>query len=146
MISKEIYVSRDVIFFEDKFPFKDSEVTEKIQQRNRIISWEDDIESIVEVEHHNSAGTNELQELEHSADEATDHQEAYTDITEQRQNGRSRQLLKHLQDYQVELPPSLSTSLTESSSSSIVIYPLSNYVCYNKFSHSHSFFLAAISS
>lgn len=87
-----------------------------------------------------------MQEPEPYADVAAEHQEISHDIAEQRQSGRERQLLKHMQDYQVDLPPSLSTSLPGISSSNTVLYPLSNYICYNKFSHSHSVFLAAISS
>lgn len=52
---------------------------------------------------------------------------------------------KHLHEYVVDLPPSLEHSSNPESSSSTV-FPLSNFISYNKFSNSHQAFLAAITS
>lgn len=65
---------------------------------------------------------------------------------ERRLSGRLRQLPKHLLDYQVDLPPSVTPILPNGSSGNSVIYPLSNYLSYKNFSNSHSAYLTDISS
>lgn len=55
-------------------------------------------------------------------------------------------LPSHLKDCEVDLPPSVVQLSSTPPTCNSVIYPLSNHVSYNKFSHSHSTDLATISA
>lgn len=59
---------------------------------------------------------------------------------------RNKTQPKHLQNFVTELPPSVDHSRPTASSGDSTVYPISNYVSYDRFSHSHKAFLAAITS
>ncbi|CAH9096007.1 unnamed protein product, partial [Cuscuta epithymum] len=61
-----------------------------------------------------------------------------------RRGNRARQLPKHLTDYDVDLPPSLDHSRLTANRA--VMYPMSNFITYERFSNKHKAFLAAITS
>ncbi|XP_076888172.1 uncharacterized protein LOC143538502 [Bidens hawaiensis] len=52
----------------------------------------------------------------------------------------------HFRDFHVNLPPSIDPTRAVASQDSSTVYPLSNYISYDKFSKSHKIFLAAIES
>lgn len=66
--------------------------------------------------------------------------------SEQRHSGKVRSLPKHLEDYEIILPPSITVPISNSSSGDSVLYHISNYISYDNFSQSYKVFLAAISS
>ncbi|MFS7932971.1 putative RNA-directed DNA polymerase [Helianthus anomalus] len=59
---------------------------------------------------------------------------------------RNRSRPAHLNDYDVQLPPSIDHARTASDQQSSTVHPLANFVSYDKFSDSHKAFLAAITS
>ncbi|CAH9145017.1 unnamed protein product [Cuscuta epithymum] len=59
---------------------------------------------------------------------------------------RIRKFPKHLENYEIDLPPSLNHSLPTANSADSTVYPLSNFINYEKFSLTHKAFLAAITS
>ncbi|CAH9129500.1 unnamed protein product, partial [Cuscuta epithymum] len=62
-----------------------------------------------------------------------------------RRGTRARRLPKHLTEYDTDLPPSLDYSQITNQGTS-AIYPISNFITYEKFSDKHKAFLAAITS
>ncbi|CAH9129165.1 unnamed protein product [Cuscuta epithymum] len=59
---------------------------------------------------------------------------------------RIRKYPKHLEDYEIDLPPSLDHSRNTAHSANSTVYPISHFIRYDKFSPSHKAFLAAITS
>ncbi len=57
-----------------------------------------------------------------------------------------RQKPKHLDNFEVQLPPSIVSSQPTPPHDDSVVYPFSHFVCYDKFSQSHKAFLTAIAS
>lgn len=55
-------------------------------------------------------------------------------LHEERHSERIRQLPKHLLHYKVELPPSVAFTQSSSSMGNNVVYHISNYTSYTKFS------------
>ncbi|CAH9133803.1 unnamed protein product, partial [Cuscuta epithymum] len=64
----------------------------------------------------------------------------------QKRSDRTRRLPKHLDNFETDLPPSLDHSRPTASSVNSTVYPLSDFISYEKFSSSHKAFLAAITS
>lgn len=56
------------------------------------------------------------------------------------------QASKHFTDYKVNLPTSLDHAQPDNNQQSSMVYPITNFVTYAKFSNSHKAFLAAIDS
>lgn len=52
----------------------------------------------------------------------------------------------HQHDFDIDLPPSLQYAQSTTHSATSKVYPLSNYVAYDKFTASHKAFLSAITS
>ncbi|KAL0422710.1 UNVERIFIED_CONTAM: Copia protein [Sesamum latifolium] len=65
---------------------------------------------------------------------------------EARHSQRVRRQPKHFEEYEIDLPPSIAQSQPAPHSGNSVVYPLSHYVSYDKFSQSQKAFLAAITS
>lgn len=134
---KEIHVSRDVIFFEERFPFKRGEIEcSKGWEELQNMAWDDDMVGLTQHGH----------DVEEESDHATELQEGQSEenVTreqEQRHSGRVQQLPTHLKDYEVNLPPSIAYPSPNPPTGNSVMHPLSNHISYNKFSHSHSAFL-----
>lgn len=85
----------------------------------------------------------EESEAEHDQDSIHDQT---TVQTNHRHSERIRTLPKHLEDYEVDLPPSITVFPSDTTSGNSVLYPISNFISYDKFSPSHKAFLVAISS
>ncbi|CAH9126270.1 unnamed protein product [Cuscuta epithymum] len=66
--------------------------------------------------------------------------------SQSKKSERNRKLPKHLADYETDLPPSLDHSRSTAHSVDSTVYPISNFINYDKFSKSHKVFLAAITS
>ncbi|KAK1412293.1 hypothetical protein QVD17_33424 [Tagetes erecta] len=62
------------------------------------------------------------------------------------QSKRTRSRPKHLNDYEVRLPPSIDHEQSTSSQGSSTVHPLAHFISYDKFTNSHKAFLAAITS
>ncbi|XP_076949064.1 uncharacterized protein LOC143621579 [Bidens hawaiensis] len=58
---------------------------------------------------------------------------------------RTRTRPARINDYVVNLPPSIDQASPESSQQSSMVYPIANFISYDKFSDSHKAFLTAIS-
>ncbi|CAH9090143.1 unnamed protein product [Cuscuta epithymum] len=65
---------------------------------------------------------------------------------EPKRGERIRRRPKHLQDYETDLPPSLDHSQTTDQSAHSMVYPISNFISYDKFTPTHKAYLAAITS
>ncbi|CAH9112219.1 unnamed protein product [Cuscuta epithymum] len=63
-----------------------------------------------------------------------------------RRHDRNRKIPKHLDNYEVQLPPSLDHSRPITNSVNSKPYPISDFISYEKFSSTHKAFLAAITS
>ncbi|KAM0029215.1 putative RNA-directed DNA polymerase [Helianthus debilis subsp. tardiflorus] len=59
---------------------------------------------------------------------------------------RNKSRPARLNDYEVQLPPSIDHAQTSSSQQSSTVFPLANFVSYDNFTDSHKAFLTAISS
>lgn len=166
--TKRIFTSRDVTFFEQIFPWK---VDEHVLDNDEILSsrekhWEIDFEndgigpsfmsaptvaptpnegldsSIIPITTTNEIGDETLgvSNLEQQAfDTAASHGEI-------RVGTRPRRQPKHLTGFETDLPPSLQHPQSTAHSVTSQVYPLSNYVAYDKFTDTHKAFLAAITS
>ncbi|CAH9138265.1 unnamed protein product [Cuscuta epithymum] len=63
-----------------------------------------------------------------------------------RRGNRLRLLPKHFTEYDVDLPPSLVHSQPTTNQADSIMYPISNFITYERFSNKHKAFLAAITS
>ncbi|KAJ0521136.1 putative RNA-directed DNA polymerase [Helianthus annuus] len=71
--------------------------------------------------------------------------EAFETVEPQREK-RSRSRPKHLDDYEVRLPPSIDHEQSTSNQESSTVHPLAHFISYDKFTNNHKAFLAAITS
>ncbi|KAL0402521.1 UNVERIFIED_CONTAM: Retrovirus-related Pol polyprotein from transposon RE2 [Sesamum latifolium] len=130
--SQRIYTSRDVIFLEDKYPFKqkDDEVMRSkydfAQDTNHTIQVQDN-EPMEQRLHSNEMNTRELEVINHDNEDddrlnqttepmyGGDHRIDETqsdDLTqiEARHSQRVRRQPKHFEEYEIDLPPSIAQS------------------------------------
>ena len=157
----EIYVSRDVVFYEDIFPYvsqeKDSSSEENPsptftldfgfvdedttscndgQQDQTIISKEPREGQVVET---NPAVITEVEEPQNEGESET--------MTNIDMGKRNKQPPKRLDDYYCYSAEKTHTCTSpKTSTSSGIIYPISNYVNYDEFSQKHQAYLAAVES
>lgn len=153
LLTKDIYVSRDVVFFEKQFPFKDNGDKQNIEQEKmpELMCMDDIIEPACNThpkDHQNHETEHSEQHLERTSEsEILAEENVQNQIIEEERRGlRSRQLPKHLQDYEVDLPLSITPAATTPPSSNNVVHPLSKYISYSNFSKSHLDFLSVISA
>ncbi|KAL0399838.1 UNVERIFIED_CONTAM: Copia protein [Sesamum radiatum] len=166
--SQKIYTSRDVIFLEDKYPFKqkDDEIMrskydlaqdtnhtiqvqddEPMEQRLKVNTRELEVINYDNKDDDKLNQTTEPMSMEQVGDRRIDETRS-DDLTqiEARHSQRVRRQPKHFEEYEIDLPPSIAQSQSAPHSGNSVVYPLSHYVSYDKFSHSQKAFLAAITS
>ena len=162
--TRKIIVSRDAFFLESFFPFKNTTTTESLHwdEPTRFYDGPQPIppgqteKSHVEVEQATvcEENTTTQQENESSIELNNDlnlgleNQNEPTvshDEPEPREK-RTRSQPAHFSDYAVDLPPSLKGSQPDSDQAHSTVHPLSHFVSYDKFSHSHKAFLTAIDS
>lgn len=159
---KKIIVSRDVSFFENVFPFKNT--TEGLycndDEPTKIYSEPQPDFSIPTQPVENAHDAHD--ETKNIAGDVTARQETPNDNTDldlaSQNRGesmvtpsepeprikRTRFLPAHLSDYVLDLPPSVIQPDTSQANSTV--HPISHFVSYDKFSHSHKAFLTAINS
>ncbi|KAJ9552385.1 hypothetical protein OSB04_016430 [Centaurea solstitialis] len=160
----KIILSRDTKFHEEIFPF----LTNSIQESGEL----DDVFNVEPTkfipEEENECQSEELeggQRIEHTSPsshpEIPQHEREFTSPRNTSHNSqienpeietvtarpqRNRVPPRHLNDYVVELPPSVDHTKTAPNQGSSTVHPISNYLSYDKFSDSHKMFLAAITS
>lgn len=168
--SKGIYVSRDVDFLEDIFPFAQIPVGDSIDQTQMTSrSPFTQVELIHDTyePHQTFSDSQNSTMIEGLGSKSTgdDHEASSSipnDSLEQNSNPiatlppavlpnkRHRQVSRLLSGYNYTLPPSLaptdSQSLSTTPSANSTVYPLSHFISYSKFSPDHTVFLSAISS
>lgn len=114
---------------------------------NNVYSKDKDShEAIIYYDSHTELHSNQPRNEETSRDkEIPRHEEMpwheETQLPPVRQSFRPKATTKHLEEFPMELPPSLEHSETTSTT-----HPFSNFVSYEKFSKSHRAFLASITS
>ncbi|KAJ0550054.1 putative RNA-directed DNA polymerase [Helianthus annuus] len=162
--TKKIIVSRDVFFLENTFPFKNTTTTENLNwdepnkncggpqfdSSNHIEYPHIEVEQVVESEE-NSRAQQENEESFDLSDEMNlglENQNETTDNLNESEprEKRTRSRPARLNDYVVDIPPSLNGSQPDSSQAHSTVHPLSQFVTYDKFSPSHKAFLTAIDS
>ncbi|KAJ0951185.1 putative RNA-directed DNA polymerase [Helianthus annuus] len=151
---KKMIVSRDVKFHETTFTFpveapiaNDYDVfvpleaqhtqgpdNEETSMPNRVTS--DGPEPISESNNNNEEGPSPVDEEVPSSNH---------DIHSERPK-RDRAPPKRLNDFVVDLPPSVDHAHTASTRATSTVHPSTNYISYDNFSHAHKRFLAAITS
>ncbi|KAJ9556664.1 hypothetical protein OSB04_011278 [Centaurea solstitialis] len=168
---KGIVVSRDVKFHENIFPFSGSPQAQVDHDMFSLIPTQS-----VENSHHeardildeatnsgiNSSPQNFDNEDGHGAQESNN-EDGQTINSEEllHQNGdnlqhnresqnsrpkRDRCQPKHLDDFIVNLPPSVDHARTTSTQDASTVHPITNYLSYDNFSNTHKVFLAAITT
>nr|KYP53678.1 Copia protein [Cajanus cajan] len=150
---KEIQISRDVIFCEDEFPFKAEktimlkqvtppvfEETEDIMTREVKCLVEQDVE-----ETRGESAHEENHDVELLQERNTVSGSVENEHNKESRSRRMRHPPRHLEEYEVDLPPSITRFQSDPPSGNSVVYPVSSYLSYDKFSHSHKALLAAIS-
>lgn len=146
--TKEIHVSGDVIFLEDEFPFKKAKFEEVAAngQGSQITHWDIEAAATDDRPHDQEEG-NEDGSITEIQEESTDNIQTQAEVqNERRHSERARLVPGHLKDYEVVLPLSIAQPSSNPPSGYSVIYPLENYISYNRFSNTYSVFLAAINS
>lgn len=154
--SKKIYTSRDVKFFEEHFPYKQSangirntaifEKGEFIEneQQTSLVELNDAKEMTINSEGenmHENVIENEPQIVEQSKEV-----DKSTGTTLNHLGKRIRQQSIRLKDFQVDLPKSIDHSQPTTTHGSSTVHPLSNFISYEKIYHAHKAFLVAITS
>lgn len=168
--NKGIIVSRDVKFVEGIFPFQNIE--DENQNRNHTGSnpfdntYDNETVAILDTADHapvvdqpvpnntSSVSASPQHSLDRmsSTDGSTLSQTSQSDIDPARhpaQNTRperTRTKPTRLQEFEVELPPSIDHSHSHVNTASSTVHPLSHFVSYKNFTNSHKAYLSAISS
>ncbi|KAC9553683.1 hypothetical protein E3N88_45641 [Mikania micrantha] len=172
MERKKIIVSRDVKFFEDRFPFskqKENEIwAHQGTNEERDSNGDFDIESDVDLtqpinkefnsQSHsepNEAMQDDLGQAQEYGNEINDEiPQTDAEITTPQRVPRAKSQPQKYKDYQVKLPPSVDHAHSIpnqapdpiSNQTASTVHPLANYMSYNNFSPTHKAFLAAITS
>ncbi len=150
--SGKVCVSRDVIFFEDKYPYGKGECkpsTERAVTQRTDPYWDEDH---VVFSRNNERHFDMYNEQRHGEEEAMEEpvvvpeQESSISRIETRRTQRVRQLPKQFEGFEVNLPPSIAQVQPTPPAGNSVVYPLSQYISYKNFSHSHKALLSAITS
>ncbi|GKV43433.1 hypothetical protein SLEP1_g50721 [Rubroshorea leprosula] len=162
--TNEIFISRDVIFHEEIFPYK----TPKTHAQTLALSNPSARDSLFEEpslmdkaidktrnESHSFENVEmtlgESPELVENNMQCTTQMESATDLATQPSQPvrpqRQRHAPKHLEDFICDMPPSIDPKHTPfHSANSGTLYPISHHLSYESFSPNHTAFLAAITS
>lgn len=166
MKDRKFVVSRDVRFDENNFPFKARQENEGSNEENDHNFFDLPIEEIGtnqreqeerETGHDEYEPETNAEEREHEPNIPTEDTQPVTNppgntgndsgqtvrITREK---RSRTQPKHLNDFVVQLPPSVDHAQPTPNEGSSTVHPLAHFVTYENFSSSHKAFLAAIDS
>lgn len=169
--NKKIVVSRDVKFHEDNFPFSGSPQTQVDQDifspiPNQSVespyheahdtlhkTTNSEVDSSPQ-EFDNNNG-NEPQENNNENGETTNNEESFNqngdNLHQNRESENSRPKRdrcqpKRLNDFVVNLPPSVDHAHTPPTQDTSTVHPITNYLSYDNFSNAHKVFLAAITT
>ena len=144
--SHKIFTSRDVIFYEDKFPFQS---LKPVKESNAVVPLPifDSLETVSTVasEHNQEIHPSDTQDDEATLPTATnaDHQAVPLNTSRPQ---RTRRVPSHLDDFIWQLPGiDTSSQPTSNTVSSGTLYPISCHLLYSRFTPSHQAFLANIS-
>ncbi|KAD3336139.1 hypothetical protein E3N88_31658 [Mikania micrantha] len=162
---KKIIVSRDVRFFEKIFPYMKLKKECRDPAYFEVSTWHDED---AETEHNEADTQNQAPPdlpnsiVEDDNEDPPASHNPVTKATNDQENAdlnieppnnikdqparekRSKSQPNRFRDFNVKLPPSIDHTLTAPAQSSSTVYPLANYVSYEKFSDSHKDYLAAI--
>lgn len=169
--SKKVFVSRDMVFQEDKFPFAESERIQEVQEpllippnNGTTDTHSDEDNSPSPDKPEQTKDTHSDEDNSQSPDEPEQTQDNSSDIAqgeqltqqqeETTQLGRGQRqkfASTRLKDYVVQTvttsqPPSLSTSALAPQQPSGITYPICNFVSCDRFSQKHLDFLVALST
>ncbi|KAJ9540324.1 hypothetical protein OSB04_026830 [Centaurea solstitialis] len=160
--TRKTYTSRDVKFIENVFPFKDTNIEPRIPElvTQRANEWDEDFighkDGNPPVVVQDEASTQDhLQEHVPPQEDTLVEEEMAQNSSQStvepenenlRRSDRTKRQPKRLDSYVTEIPQSIDHSQPIANSGTSTVYPLSNFVSYNKFSSTHKACLAAITS
>ena len=160
LTTHKIFTSRDVIFYEQIFPFKGKASSFSSDSTHIPVPLPALDHEPVSFDSLPSSTTTTISPIpetiyfDHPTETQTPHSPTNIPkalipdqplIQQARRPSRERKLPSHFRDFHVDLPGNNSSSLTSSNhASSGKSYPLSNFLSYSKFNSPHTSFLAAI--
>lgn len=143
--TREILISRDVMFFENKFSFKEEKESKKKGPQDAV--RDDELADTTHgQQHHNDEEKEDDQSVEPQGENQGSDNPRPQGHNGGRHSERTQQLPGHLKDYKVNLLPSIANSSSNPPTGNSVIHLLSNHLNYNKLSHAYSAYLAIISA